>query len=465
MNINWFPIFKGGKQTDSNGVEHDGNELIDKAVSSLDINKHEPPIVLGHRKDNSPAFGWVEGLKKQTENGALVLYAKVKQALPEFVDWLKKGLYKKRSASFYPDGRLRHIGFLGAFAPAVKGLPNIFKEDEKCILFEEDNNVKDEKSLIDKVITGVVEGLKDMFDFSATAADKKAQQSRSKQYGIAVKENNSNVTKPSEWVNIPDSKWLDPVNYRYPMQDDAHIRNAAARWAQVKPGDYTPAETAIINKRLDDAEKAAKIGKYRGANMAEKFEFTEQELQAKIADATKKATADAVKAANEKSKAEFAEATKKASDEAAKAERKKVLAEFAETQKKEKLEQSKKELKSFVEELTKEGKLIPAWKKAGIVSFMESLNDSSEPVEFSEGKKESKLEWFKNFLSGMDKIVDFKEIAKDGKQAKKSDYSEFGNAVIDEDRADLDTKVKAYMKANKVTDYSEALNRVIELEA
>ena len=41
MNINWFPIFKGGKQTDSNGVEHDGNELIDKAVSSFDINKHE----------------------------------------------------------------------------------------------------------------------------------------------------------------------------------------------------------------------------------------------------------------------------------------------------------------------------------------------------------------------------------------------------------------------------------------
>ena len=40
--------------------------------------------------------------------------------------------YEKRSASFYPDGRLRHVGFLGAAPPAVKGLAGIaFGQEDK----------------------------------------------------------------------------------------------------------------------------------------------------------------------------------------------------------------------------------------------------------------------------------------------------------------------------------------------
>ena len=438
MNLDWFPIFKGGKQTDSNGVVHSGDDLIEKAIKNFNTNKHQPPIVIGHPKDNAPAYGWISDIKKEVVSGVPILYAKAKDAVPEFIEWLKKGLYKTRSASFYPDGTLRHVGFLGAMPPAVKGLPNLFKEDEKYVLFEEDKNVKDKDT--DNIIKGVIDGLKNMFNFTAASADKQAQQARSKEYGIAVKENNSNVTKPGEWANVADADWLDPVNYRYPVPDDTHIRNAAARWAQVKPGDYTPAEVAIINKRLDDAEKKAGIGKYKKGgttNMAEKLEFTEQELQAKMAEVTEKA---------------------------AKAEREKVQAEFAEAQKKAQVEQNKKEIKSFVEGLKKEGKLIPAWEKAGLTSFMESLNDASDPLEFAEGKKESKLEWFKNFLAGMDKIVDFKEIATPDKKAKDIDYGEFGGAV-DEDRAEIDKKVKAYMKENKITNYAEALNKVLEMEA
>ena len=44
---------------------------------------------------------------------------------------------KKRSASFYPDGRLRHVGFLGAAPPAVKGLADIgFTAEEDHITFD-----------------------------------------------------------------------------------------------------------------------------------------------------------------------------------------------------------------------------------------------------------------------------------------------------------------------------------------
>ena len=122
----FVPIFKGGKQTDSHGREHNGDALIDKAVAKFDPSHHEPPIVIGHPKQNSPAFGWVKDLKKVGK----LLYAKFKDVVPEFENMVKKGLFKKRSASFYPDGELRHVGFLGAMPPAVKGLADI-EFDEK----------------------------------------------------------------------------------------------------------------------------------------------------------------------------------------------------------------------------------------------------------------------------------------------------------------------------------------------
>src|SRR5512145_2502964 len=105
----WIPIFRGGKQIDSNGVEHDGDALIDQALTNFNAAEHEPPVVIGHPKENAPAYGWVQGLKKQGN----LLYAKFKQIQPEFAQMVEKGLFKKRSAAFYPDGSLRHVGFLG----------------------------------------------------------------------------------------------------------------------------------------------------------------------------------------------------------------------------------------------------------------------------------------------------------------------------------------------------------------
>lgn len=132
----WIEIFKGGKQIDSEGRTHDGDEIIRKAVAGFSSNMHEPPLVVGHPKDNSPAFGWVESLKTGAKNGVNVLYAKFKDVVPEFGQAVSAGLYKKRSASFYPDGTLRHVGFLGGMPPAVKGLANLKFKDDGEAMFE-----------------------------------------------------------------------------------------------------------------------------------------------------------------------------------------------------------------------------------------------------------------------------------------------------------------------------------------
>ena len=136
----WIAIFKGGRQTDGNGKEHDGTTMIDKAVEQFDPKFHEPPVVIGHPKNNAPAFGWVESLKKEGD----FLMARFKDVQPEFAEMVKKHLFKKRSAAFYQDGRLRHVGFLGAAAPAVKGLPDFtFSEDEETVF--EFSDYRDDK--------------------------------------------------------------------------------------------------------------------------------------------------------------------------------------------------------------------------------------------------------------------------------------------------------------------------------
>jgi hypothetical protein len=133
----WIEIFRGGKQTDSDGVEHDGDALIDKAVDTFDTSYHEPPLVIGHPKHDDPAYGWVEGLKKTVKDGVNILHARFKDVVPEFIDAAKSGLYKKRSVRFYSDGRLRHVGVLGAAPPSVKGLNNVaFSDDDPGIGFE-----------------------------------------------------------------------------------------------------------------------------------------------------------------------------------------------------------------------------------------------------------------------------------------------------------------------------------------
>jgi hypothetical protein len=116
-----FPVFRVGTHRDSEGNERTWTSAdLDRMVSAYDPAHHEAPIVIGHPKDNSPAFGWIRGLKR--EDGTIYAAADL---LPEFDEMVKKGLFKKRSISVYEDGTLRHIGFLGAKPPAIKGLPDI----------------------------------------------------------------------------------------------------------------------------------------------------------------------------------------------------------------------------------------------------------------------------------------------------------------------------------------------------
>lgn len=123
-------IFKAGTQTAGSGETLSFTEdHLRKTVEAYDPKVHEAPIVIGHPKDNAPAYGWIKSLD-MSEDGTL--HGSADQVMAEFAEMVKSGRFKKRSASFYkPDSPanpvpgvyyLRHLGYLGAQPPAVKGL-------------------------------------------------------------------------------------------------------------------------------------------------------------------------------------------------------------------------------------------------------------------------------------------------------------------------------------------------------
>ncbi|MDK9716733.1 MAG: hypothetical protein OEL57_02355 [Trichlorobacter sp.] len=122
----WDLVFRAGKHTDSSGNTRNWTtDDLDKIVCSFNPEVHEPPLVIGHPADNAPAFGWVAGIKREGTG----LYLKYKDVANEFKDWAAKKLFKKKSIALYPDGSLRHIGYLGAMPPAIKGLPDFAFND------------------------------------------------------------------------------------------------------------------------------------------------------------------------------------------------------------------------------------------------------------------------------------------------------------------------------------------------
>jgi len=134
MKDDWVEIFRAGTHTDSKGRTREWTEEdLDRIVSGYDPRVHEAPVVLGHPKDNFPAYGWVEAVKREGKT----LLAKFRQLVPEFVEAVRAGRYKKRSVSLYGDGSLRHVGFLGAVPPAVKGLADVaFQADAAALEYE-----------------------------------------------------------------------------------------------------------------------------------------------------------------------------------------------------------------------------------------------------------------------------------------------------------------------------------------
>lgn len=135
MQIKTFEIFKPGTHTTMGGETIGFTYAdIESAAQAFSETVRAAPLVLGHPTHDGPALGWVKRLMVNGQG----LYATASFG-EELVEHVKKKRYPAVSAAWLKpnDARnprpgrwyLKHVGFLGAIAPAVKGLePVTFAE-------------------------------------------------------------------------------------------------------------------------------------------------------------------------------------------------------------------------------------------------------------------------------------------------------------------------------------------------
>lgn len=252
-------IFKPGRQTAMSGEVVDFSEDDLRATAeAYDPNLHEAPLVIGHPKTDDPAYGWVQS----------VSYADVLGAVPHqvdtaFAEMVNAGRFKKVSASFYkPDSPnnpkpgvyyLRHVGFLGAQPPAVKGLKSasFAASDDGVLEFGDWADVQN-ASLWRKLREFIIE------KFGGEAADKA----------------------------VPD--------YMLQTLEDSARADAKPITSFSEPNQ----EQTMKTKEQELAEREQKVNEQSAANAAKDAEFAERE----------KKIAEQEAAARRKQHAEFADA-------------------------------------------------------------------------------------------------------------------------------------------------------------
>lgn len=148
LTVKGVEIFRSGEHKPMNGQTFlFSGSMLNDVVASYNKENHLAPVVVGHPKTDAPAYGWVSDLRVEGDR----LVADFSDIDPQFADLVKAGRYKKISSSFYkpeavnnptPDKwHLKHVGFLGAMPPAVKGLKEAsFSQNESGVVaFGEDD--------------------------------------------------------------------------------------------------------------------------------------------------------------------------------------------------------------------------------------------------------------------------------------------------------------------------------------
>ena len=120
----WVEAFKTGEVVDMAGNTHNFSESdlndLNEGIHSQLAAGYQPPMVKGHPKVDDPRVGSI--VDSKVENG--VLKVKLDDVNPDFADEVKKGSFKYLSSAIYSNLKkgLRHLGALGAHAPAMKGM-------------------------------------------------------------------------------------------------------------------------------------------------------------------------------------------------------------------------------------------------------------------------------------------------------------------------------------------------------
>jgi hypothetical protein len=136
-------IFRAGTH-----ISNAGNKVtittadLAACAAAYDTSLYQAPLVVGHPKNEDPAFGWIKSIEVKGD----VLVGVPDEVNPAFAQMVADGAFKNRSAAFWSPtdaqnpvpGKwsLKHAGFLGAAPPAVFGLkPVAFAAADTAVEF------------------------------------------------------------------------------------------------------------------------------------------------------------------------------------------------------------------------------------------------------------------------------------------------------------------------------------------
>lgn len=275
-----FRIFRPGKHRAACGtvVEFTEDDLK-RAVAAYSPALYAAPLVIGHPKTEDRAYGWAESLTY--EDGHVVVHPD--KVNPEFSELVEQGAYRNRSASWYmPDhpsnpspGNLypKHIGFLGAVPPALKGLGDVaFAEGGQPVDFSAEEYP-------DKVVE-FANAADDAWNLASMLSSTARMFRGLRDWMLAEKGAETADQLLPSW-NIEDLE-------RQALRQEEKARNTDPGLSYNEPANPTPKETTMT------PEEIAKLQRERDEAQARVAQFTERETA--IAAAERMATVAAIDA-------------------------------------------------------------------------------------------------------------------------------------------------------------------------
>jgi len=414
-----IPIFRPGRHTSRQGEAIEFTEArLRASAAAYDPAKHEAPIVVGHPKTDAPAYGWVRSL----EYGEDGLAAIPDQVDTDFAEMVQAGRFKKVSASFYPPGHpshpiqdgpgsdayyVRHVGFLGAQPPAVKGLKAAeFADDEEGVVEVEFS--EEEPGLVSLVASGLRRILRG-FEF----ADPEYAGPHDS-FPIKGPADVGDAWDLAGHANDPDAvrRRIVDIAKRHGWTDA--LPQTARDWCRAHSISFSEESTTVLTEQ-QIREREAKIAEREKAVEAKEAEFSER--------------SEAITAREREAEKAAAEARKRDAVE-------------------------------FVEALTQEGKVLPR-EKAPLTELLASFGEGAE-VEFAEGDgtvKKPSAEILRDLLKSLPSRVDYAERGAAGEDEGTRAAASFTHEPglnVDPERAALHRKAKAYATKHECS-FAEAV--------
>jgi transcriptional regulator with XRE-family HTH domain len=449
-------IFRAGKHTAANGMAVDISPAdLQQVVDTYNPANFNAPVVLGHPKHNDPSWGQVKHLKMVGDR----LKATVHKLAPEFVEWVRAGRYHAISPSFYlPDSgsnpypgklALRHIGFLGAVPPSVKGMAA--PEFQEFVSFSDDE---------EGVVSFMCDGCS--FGGSPIIANvlSRLRDFLISEYDIAIAD------------SVINSFDLDALRSQPSYTDQLQMGLDELRKEVYLLQERTASSQPILNYQEGKPMSAAlkKLMKQKGVTPAAAAEATGID-QAKI-DAILAGTEDASdsdltsiaevlgvpksmlggakKEPANMSEADTAELVR------LKAENEALTAAAAAAN----LKARTAEIQSFCEGLVRDGRITAARLQPRSIDFGEGETHEMGMVDFMASLEPYQLEFYKADLRAGGRVIQFGEIARDEEPARSA-----GSLALPPDHqadpqsAELAARITSYAEEHDIS-FTEAYNQM-----